>query len=303
MKAISIPVPDFKPTAETVKKFQKQFASRVSALIKELGIAIGGMSKRNLLKIVGSIMLTAVKCTYRHKADIGKNLWESTLRGFIRTKEKLGEYKTKGVLSVFKSDCASVGKGTKRALNNARIAVSSFNDMSFSRKKAVLKDAVIYALFFVPSILIVGGGLDMEGGVPDLDMAAGNLIGKGSLGMHRHVFSHTVIAGLGIEVLVRAAVGGVREVYKYLPEKHDKIWDEVNRIIPSAESATVAGAWLGIALHFIKDSALFSGGYEARVKAYNGIPFSMADNMHQNMFGANGILAGSISLSKTANRI
>lgn len=131
------------------------------------------------------------------------------------------------------------------------------------------------------------GGIDGNGGVPDLDLLAG-------IGYHRSPLTHTIIAGIVLEGLLLALVDLASEVHHRLPHDHDPLWDKLAEIgRPFAESASV-GLSAGIAYHLMVD-AIFQPG------TYHGMPFEMSAEAHQAVFAANAATEGA-DAAKRATR-
>lgn len=280
----------------------RTWEDRVVTLSNEMWIALSNMGKTNLIKVLTEIILTALKFTWRHKVDLGRELYQSISKSLIKAKSKIRQYKSQGFKESMKKDYESVKRIPKSVYNKTIVSVKDFLSLDVEQKKLVLKDTFVYTIFFIPSLLIIAGGRDFEGGVPDSDIPVGKFFGKG-LGWHRNPLSHTFIMGLGIEVLVRMVFGLAHKVYNYLPEKHDKIWDRMKEVLPTAESATIAGAWLGIALHLLKDSGILTKGFEGNIFRYRGLPFKMADDVHQSILATSGIIGGGISLGEIKKKI
>ena len=119
------------------------------------------------------------------------------------------------------------------------------------------------------------GGIDGNGGLPDLDLLLG-------IGWHRSPITHTIIAGIVAEGLILALVDLSAEVHGRLPVDHDPLWDDLARIgRPFAESASV-GLSAGLAWHLLVDGLLQPG-------AYHGLPIEMPMEAHQTILTANGV--------------
>jgi len=154
---------------------------------------------------------------------------------------------------------------------------------------ALLRDPKQTAPKLLGTLVGVGagsGGIDGNGGVPDLDLLAG-------IGYHRSPLTHTIIAGIVLEGMLLALVDLAAEVHRRLPRDHDPLWDrlaEVGR--PFAESASV-GLSAGIAYHLMVD-AVFQPG------AYHGMPFEMSAEAHQTAFAANAAAEGADAAKRAA---
>lgn len=147
--------------------------------------------------------------------------------------------------------------------------------------KALLKNpretapAVLGAVF---GFSAGSGGLDANGGIPDLDLLA-------SIGAHRSPITHTIIAGIVAEGLLLAMVDLAAEVHGRLPKDHDPLWDSLARIgRPLAENLAI-GTSAGLAWHLMADAFVQPG-------TYHDLPFEMPLEAHQAMFAANGAAEG-----------
>ena len=156
---------------------------------------------------------------------------------------------------------------------------------------ALIKDPRSTAPALIGGLLGFGagsGGLDGNGGIPDLDLVAG-------IGVHRSPITHTVIAGIVAEGLLLALADLAAEVHGRLPVQHDSIWDGLARIgRPLAESLAI-GTSAGLAYHFLVDAFVQPG-------AYHGVPFHMSMESHQTVFAANGVIEGSYAASRMSGR-
>ena len=148
-----------------------------------------------------------------------------------------------------------------------------------------IKKTAFDFLIIISSTLIFGGGLDMEGGFPDLDIKAG-------IGNHRNLFSHTILLGLTLElglrfmgnVLVALDERGIepksiflRSVLDFAKNTNDKI---------------IQGMWTGLFFHYLKDANVFS----ARTKPYVGV-HGLSMGTHKTIFASNAILSAIFAIS------
>lgn len=78
------------------------------------------------------------------------------------------------------------------------------------------------------------GGLDGNGGIPDLDLAAG-------IGFHRSLLTHSILAGVLAEGLLVAIVDLSGEIKDRLPEVHDPLWDKLAEAAGPLASQLLAG--------------------------------------------------------------
>ena len=122
------------------------------------------------------------------------------------------------------------------------------------------------------------GGLDGNGGIPDLDLLAG-------IGYHRSPLTHTIIAGIVAEGALLAMVDLAAEIHRRLPQDHDVLWDGLARVgRPFVASASVSLS-AGIAWHLLVDAGI-------QPAPYHDLPFSMPIEAHQAVFAANGAAEG-----------
>jgi hypothetical protein len=120
----------------------------------------------------------------------------------------------------------------------------------------------------VAGFLIGAGGLDAEGGIPDLDLRLGGI------GRHRSIFTHSIVAGAMAECAILAVLDLTRVVYSRLPDDHDPLWDSLARMAPRFAVALVRGADAGIAIHLAKDGAF-------GMTPYKDLPISVSMHGHR----------------------
>jgi hypothetical protein len=136
----------------------------------------------------------------------------------------------------------------------------------------VAPDLLIGALAFYAG----GGGLDGDGGGPDIDIP---LLG---IGAHRSVFTHSIVAGAVVETALYSLIDFIGVAYRYLPEGHDQRWALIHDRLGRAATASAKGASLGLAYHLGVDGVVQPG-------AYHGLPFEMPMAGHQAILTANAI--------------
>lgn len=121
------------------------------------------------------------------------------------------------------------------------------------------------------------GGVDGNGGIPDLDIAVGGI------GNHRSIFFHSVISAAVLETIVFSSVKAINIMHSKLPEEHDPFWDSVIDKTDWAE-AFVTGACTGIAYHLLVDGTIQGN------KAYVDLPISMPMEGHNTIFVTNAAM-------------
>lgn len=139
-----------------------------------------------------------------------------------------------------------------------------------SKPKEVAPELLVSALAF----FVVGGGLDGDGGVPDLDI---ELFG---IGGHRSIFTHSIVAGTIIETSLYSLIDLVVIAHNHLPENHDPLWDSIFKRSHSVTSGLVRGSSAGLAYHLAVDSVVQPG-------VFRDLPFSAPLEVHQVIAGAN----------------
>ncbi|MDP2792918.1 MAG: hypothetical protein Q8O25_02365 [Sulfurisoma sp.] len=122
------------------------------------------------------------------------------------------------------------------------------------------------------------GGLDGNGGLPDLDLLAG-------IGAHRSPLTHTLVAGIVVEGLLLALADLAAEVHGRLPVDHDPLWDALAKIGRPLTINLAIGTSAGLAYHLLVDALVQPG-------AYHGLPIKMPMEAHQAGLAINGLAEG-----------
>ena len=131
-------------------------------------------------------------------------------------------------------------------------------------------------LILVLSSLVVAGGVDGDGGLPDMDIP---LMG---IGAHRSLFTHSILIGSALEAAVLLLTRLVLCTHKNLPYDHDLLWDSIATHSVGLLGSAGKGASIGLAYHLMMDSIVQPG-------TYHGIPFEMPLEAHQAAFAANSM--------------
>ena len=121
-----------------------------------------------------------------------------------------------------------------------------------------------------------GGGIDGDGGIPDLDLLI-------SIGHHRSILTHSVLPMIIIEGVFISLIGLVNIVHNNLPSAHDPLWDEIKCNNESVLESFYTGMSLGLAYHLGIDGTIQGGG------SYNNLPFSMPNLGHRLIAGINSL--------------
>ncbi len=137
----------------------------------------------------------------------------------------------------------------------------------------------------VLGFLGASGGLDGDGGVPDLDFLGG-------IGAHRSIFTHSIIAGIVIETILISFSDLTKTVYRNLPEHHDQLWDRL--VVGNGEimMALSQGISAGIAYHLGVDATIDGDGL------YRDLPVSMPQGAHDFIISTNAVTEGVDSMRR-----
>lgn len=134
----------------------------------------------------------------------------------------------------------------------------------------------------LPGLLFAGlgfyagsGGLDGNGGIPDLDLLLG-------IGEHRSPFTHSIIAGIGFETLCLASLGLFTTIYYNLPDNHQPLWDKLHKQMEENGALFLLGGSAGIAFHLGVDAVI-------QPAALQDMPLSMPIEGHQTVLAMNAL--------------
>lgn len=122
------------------------------------------------------------------------------------------------------------------------------------------------------------GGVDGNGGIPDLDLLAG-------IDAHRSLFTHSIIAGIVAEGILLATADLAAQVHDKLPVDHDPLWDRFAAEASSLTEALGVGVSAGIAYHLLVDAGI-------QPAPYHDLPIAMPIEGHQSILAANGLAEG-----------
>jgi hypothetical protein len=237
-------------------------------LFYELKYAISQLSKEDLSKLFLESAKIASLATYNSKRKAVENVYDFSTFTFNR-------YKKNGIIFSLKNDGNKLWHFINSLPAKTKEIYSDF--IVAPREKQV--EIVAVTILTLTIFYLSAGGFDLEGGLPDSDIA---ILG---IGKHRNYFSHSILIGLGVEFTGRFGILTLNQIKSNLPNPHHKSWELVYGFIDRNKELAIAAMWLGIGCHLLKDSGLITGG----VKPYSDLPFSMPMEAHQGMFAANGI--------------
>jgi len=127
--------------------------------------------------------------------------------------------------------------------------------------------------------LASSGGIDGNGGLPDIDIP---LMG---IEAHRSPFTHSILIGAGVETVVSVFIRIALLTHSKLPSDHDPVWDQFAKHAPELLEAISKGTSLGLAYHLMVDGLL-------QPAPYHGLPIEMPLLAHQAILAANGFAEG-----------
>ena len=131
------------------------------------------------------------------------------------------------------------------------------------------------------------GGVDGDGGIPDLDLLAG-------IDAHRSLLTHSILAGVAAEGVLLAIADLASEVHTKLPFDHDPLWDRLAEAGAPLTASLATGASAGIAYHLLWDAGI-------EPAPYKDLPFSMPIEAHIGLMASNGAAEAAYVASRVGN--
>lgn len=267
-------------TATTMAIQNAMPKGRILKLVKELEYASKHTDRKTMMNWgVKSGKLFLISLGRRGKGFL--NAVRSLGTGFLKGAINLGFATKEGKLKAHMSNLAAdltIGVGVVRdkLVSNIRLIVQRLRE-----KPAAAGSELLVAVL---GFYLGSGGLDGDGGIPDLDLEMG-------IGAHRSIWFHSIIPGATAEAAVFSLAMLVNTVHSRLPAQHDPIWDRIATEYNRLSVAFASGTCAGLAYHLMVDATWDAG------KAYSDLPFSMPMEGHQTLMGANA-LAESIDVDK-----
>ena len=255
----------------------KKDESSFNKILNDLSYALREITTEELAIIFKDSALLSIKVTIKTKKDALKNAASAVKNISIR-------YRKDGIIQSAKNDAKRLGDFAVSLPDKAKDIYNNFLDLTREEQiEAVSVTILTTAIFFASA-----GGLNLEGGLPDLD------IDISGIQHHRNFFSHSILIGLGVEFTGRFSLNVLEKIKNRMPNDRHPVWDRVYNIIDSHKDKAIAAMWLGIGAHMLKDSGLFGGG----VTPYKDLPFSMPMEAHKGLFAANGVASGIMGMRK-----
>ncbi|MCZ7582821.1 MAG: hypothetical protein M5R36_05495 [Deltaproteobacteria bacterium] len=234
----------------------------------------------------------------------GRRTWERAKHATGRRVAKIGDIATrigqvvveeghlvfkKAIAGQLQVHFAQRTTALKEYLKHSTHAVSASGRV-FLKNVALLKADPVKAApdVFAPIIgfLIGSGGLDGDGGLPDLDLKFG-------IGAHRSVMTHSILMGAAAEVAILSLLDLTLLTHSRLPSKHDPLWDKLEQFARPFAANLIRGTDAGIALHLAVDGTIDG------MTPFKDLPFSMPLEGHRLLILANA--AGELGTARDKN--
>lgn len=255
---------------------------RAGRLVDELSFAMsrtdrivlrnwGGRSAGRLLNLtarrIGGLAALA--------KSLGKGAW-SELSGLMKAANQ-----GNAVEHVGDRTAAAIDGSITLSKDGARIVSAISRGMVANPKETAPKVLGAFLGFYAGS-----GGIDGNGGIPDLDLLAG-------IDAHRSILTHSILAGIVAEGSLLAIADLAVQIHERLPIDHDPLWDELAKSAAPLTKSLAAGTSAGIAYHLLVDAFI-------QPAPYHDLPFSMPIEGHQSAMAASGMAEG-VSASRSVS--
>lgn len=243
--------------------------SRQQILFGELSGALAQAPKERLHAWGKEAVALLGRITWRRVKNFGsllKRMGGATLEEAKDAKKAYGQNRLKehanSRAKSIATNATEISARLKESLSNIRAALEA-------NPKETAPAIIVSLLAFVAA----SGGVDGDGGAPDLDLVAG-------IDAHRSIFTHSVLSGAVIETLLVSCAQLIALVHDFLPEQHDPIWDAIAKHKDQYLAAAAQGASIGVAYHLFVDSSIQPAPYHDLLGEHS-LPF------HQGVMGAN----------------
>lgn len=221
-------------------------------------------------------------CVRRAAAEMVRTKGLALRRASSAVERNVRRYAGEGAARAGRDDLEALRRTAVDLPASARRALEEFRALPRGEQTDQIIDILVaWAMFWATA-----GGRDMEGGLPDSDLALG-------IGAHRNLFSHTILIGLAAELSFRTALELLEALIRRMPADRHPLWQEVDRAARRHSGAAFSGLWAGLGAHLLKDAGLFA----ARTKPYSGLRIRMPMWGHQGMLFANGATSEVFALS------
>lgn len=232
---------------ETVSRYQKLF--------DEFIFAIKQMKTIDIISITKEIPSIFIHITERRIKGFCKTISSVAKSLFRISKDTYFNYK-QGNIKKYTIDEFNSCKEKFESIKTKLLEICKSGQ---KKPKEFITEYGPFFLAFALGINWGSGGLDGDGGLPDLDLEFG-------IGAHRSILSHGIIMGITAEcaIIIISLLSDV--VLKKLPKEHDIFWDNVNDKKQEIISGLLMGISTGLAYHLTIDGTL-------DIKPYSHLPF------------------------------
>jgi len=138
------------------------------------------------------------------------------------------------------------------------------------------KKAAVQIFVATMGFNVGGGGIDGDGGIPDLDLMV-------SIGAHRSIFTHSILPMIFFEGLFLSMIGLVKIIHGNLPSGYDPLWDDIKNNNEKVLETFYNGMSVGLIYHLGFDATIDGDG------TYKNLPFSMPQYGHQMLLALNSL--------------
>lgn len=257
---------------------------RLKRLMDELAFAIGRTDRTTLKTWGGRSAGRLVTLTGRR---IG------ALSGLVGRLAQVGSGELKGFLAAMREGrfgqqlgdrtAAAIDGSLGLARDGARLVSGIGQGLLDDPKTNAPRVLAAFLGFYAGS-----GGVDGDGGIPDLDLLAG-------IDAHRSILTHSILAGVVAEGLLLALVDLAGEINDRLPRDHDVLWDTLAEVAEPLTQTLATGMSAGIAYHLLWDAGI-------EPAPYKDLPFSMPMEGHEAVMAANGTAEGAYAANRMEGR-
>lgn len=250
-------------------------ASRKAKLLEELCHAIQATPQMELTAWGGRLPKTMWSVT-RQRATSLKDLATGVGNFFGgEGKNWYQAYKNDGGWEHFSTRINAAKTTSVSTFKSAHGLIKNYSvDLSKNPEKEAPK-----LIALILGFLIGSGGIDGDGGVPDLDLLGG-------IGAHRSIFTHSIISGIVLETVILGVADLARTIHNHLPLNHDPLWNKLAIESETVVPSLIHGLSAGIAFHLGVDSTIDGDGI------YRDLPVSAPQDVHQAITGVNAVAEG-----------
>ncbi len=248
------------------------YRNRAERLTAEMGAALQALNRAQIVDWAADATRMTGRVFVRRGVGFGKVIANAG-RGTVNEARD-------AVAAVRDGRLAEHGKERGKVLVEAASHISKRMRKRVTALAAMVRDPTQLpeAVVTVVAALVSSGGVDANGGIPDLDLQFG-------IGAHRSIFTHSIIAGSVVEGSLYGIATLVGLTYRHLPGTHDPLWDAIDRNRDRFLTAVTVGASAGTAYHLLIDGTLQPG-------TYHDLPVHLPLEGHQAILVANASAEG-----------